>query len=372
MRGIRNFLLVMMSAAGLLLGGCGSDNPAATNPKPSGKYLYVNHDASTNYVSGFAIQTDGTLVELTGSPYVTGGAAAGGYFAANRIALATGKNLLFASNVADSTISVFSVNELNGTLTQVGVPVASGATMSSSGSLAVSNDEKFLFVAHTFPGAISAFAISSNGALTPVTGSPFSIGSSANGITLNVAGSVLYVADGDANTLVALSVAADGSLSPIAGSPFAYSDSAGGIITSFALGSSTMGISAATGGVLSSYSLDAIGAPTLLNTLITGGVGQAVSTARNGSLAILSGGFGSNISVVNVATDGTLTHVTGSPFATAAQTRGYAVANPQGTFLYASESDRVEGFSIDANGALTSLGTIMLTNPGGARSLVIY
>jgi 6-phosphogluconolactonase len=360
----------MVTVAGLLLGGCGNDDATVVILKPSGKYLYVDNDATVNAVSGFAIQKDGTLVELEGSPYATGGAATGGYFAANRIALARGKNLLFVSNVVDSTISVFKVNQLKGTLTQIGVPVASGGTMGSSGSLAVSDNGKFLFAANDGTGDISSFAIASSGELTPVTGSPFAIGTDANGINLNLTGNVLYVANGGTASLTALSVAADGSLSPIAGSPFAYT--AGGTITSFVLGSSSMGFTGATGGVLSSYSIDATGAPTLLNTLATGGSGQAVTTTRKGGLAILSGGFGSEIIVANVAADGTLTQVAGSPFPTAAQTRGYAVANPKGTFLYASESDRIEGFSIDADGVLTSLGTFLLTNPGGARSLTIY
>lgn len=364
----KHLFLVMVAVAGLLLGGCGSDDANIVILNPSGKYLYVNNDAEVNYVSGFVINRDGTLTELEGSPYATGGAAAGGYYASNRIALAPGKGLLFASNVVDSTISVFRVNKLNGTLTQIGAPVASGGNMDSGGSLLVNRSEKFLFAANDTTGSISVFAVSRSGELTPVTGSPFVIGTTTNGINLNLADNILYVASGTA--LVAMSVASDGSLSPIAGSPFAYS--AGGTLTSFVLGSSTLGLSAATGGMLSSYSIDATGAPTLLNTMNTGTAGQAVTTTRNGTLAILAGGGGGSISVVNVAADGTLTQVAGSPFATAAGSRGRAVANPKSTFLYASETDRVEGFSIDADGVLTSLGTFALTNAGLARSIVIY
>jgi hypothetical protein len=59
---------------------------------------------------------------------------------------------------------------------------------------------------------------------------------------------------------------------------------------------------------------------------------------------------------------------------TAAPVRGYAAANPRGTFLFATESDRIEAFAVDPDGVLTSLGTFLLNNTGDpkARSLVIH
>jgi hypothetical protein len=67
-----------------------------------------------------------------------------------------------------------------------------------------------------------------------------------------------------------------------------------------------------------------------------------------------------------------LTEVTGSPFATAASTSGYAIANPSGRFLYATGSSQIEAFVIDSAGALTSIDTYPLTNPGYATGAVIY
>jgi 6-phosphogluconolactonase len=338
------------------------------------EYVYVNNDMyeSQNYVSAFSINTDGTLVELAGSPYATNGNGGGTSFAINTIALAPTKRLLFASNVSDSTITAFSINNNDGTLTIIGSPVSSGGSMGGTGSLVVSNDENYLFVANNDTNNISVFTISSTGGLTAVTGSPFNIGGEAYGMTLNLSGDILYIADPDNNTLIALNVAGGGSLSPIAGSPFTYT-AYSSLIVSFALSSSTIGIAADIHGVLSSYSIDAIGAPTLLNVLNTGvGSSQCVTTARNGSIAILSGGGRDFISVVNVAANGSLTQVAGSPFATATYTGSYAVANPEGTFLYATEDNQLEGFSIGANGALTSLGTFPITNGPGPSGIVIY
>lgn len=358
----------VIAIIGGLLGNNGEETPATR------EYVYVNNFVyeSPNYVSAFSINTDGTLIELAGSPYATGGNGAGASssFAINTIAIAPTKRLLFASNVMDSTITVFSINNNDGTLTIIGSPVSSGGSMGDGGTL-VANDN-YLFVGNASTNNISVFSMSDSGELTPVTGSPFYIGGAADGMTLNLSGNILYVANPDNNTLITLNVASNGSLSPIAGSPFAYTADSSQI-TSFALSSSTIGIAADIDGFLSSYSIDAIGTPTLLNVLNTGvAESQCVTTARNGSIAILSGGGRDRISVANVAANGSLTQVAGSPFATNTITGGYAVANPEGTFLYATEESQLEGFSIGANGALTSLGTFPLTNAPAPSGIVIY
>jgi 6-phosphogluconolactonase (cycloisomerase 2 family) len=381
MRSFKHLFLALVAVAGMLLGGCGDDNATIVVVPYSGKFLYVNNDAATNAVSGFAIKANGTLEHLAGSPFVTGGAGTAGWYAVNPIAIARTKKLLFAANNVDSTVTSFTINSNSGELTAVGLPVASGGTMGLGGSLAVDDDENFLFVGNDSTDNISVFSIAANGALTPVAGSPFAIGlaDGVDGITLNAVGTALYVSAFNSNQIVVMDVDVTGTLTPIAGSPFNYT--AGGNIASFVLASSTRGLSGATGGVLASYSIDAAGAPTLIDSLVLGANSQAISTARRGKLAFLSGGDFSTatnqISVVQMASDGILTQVTGSPFTTAMQTTGYAIANPTGKFLYATEGifgsvSQIEAFTIDAAGALTSINTYPLENPGYATGLVIY
>jgi 6-phosphogluconolactonase (cycloisomerase 2 family) len=366
-----------VAVAGLLLGGCGDDNDTIVVVPYNGKYLYVNNSATANAVSGFAIKTNGTLEELVGSPFVTGGVGSADYYAANPIAIARSKKLLFAANTSDSTVTSFTINSITGELTAVGLPVASGGTMGSSGSLAVDDDENFLFVGNDSTDNISVFSIATNGELTPIAASPFSIGlaDGVDGITLNAVGTALYVSAANSNQIVVMDVASTGTLTHIAGSPFDYT--AGQTITSFVLASSTRGFSGATGGVLASYSIDSIGVPTLIDSLILGANSQAISTARRGKLAFLSGGGASQISVVQVDSDGMLTEVTGSPFTTAMTTAGYAIANPSGKYLYVTEGvfgteSQIEAFTIDSAGALTSINIYPLTNPGFATGVVIY
>lgn len=375
MRFVKHLLLAILAVSAFMLGGCGDDETIIIVPY-SGKFVYVNNNADTaNYVSGFAIRANGTLAELAGSPFITGGAGNEiTYFATNPIAIARTKKLLFAANKGDDTISVFSISSVTGELTAVGLPVASGGDLFESGSLAVDDAENFLFVANddgAGVGSISVFAIGASGTLTPVLGSPFALGlTSADGITLNPVGDTLYVAAPTANEIVVLDIAIDGTLSHIAGSPFAYP--ADGQITSFVLSSSTVGLSAATSGNLTSYNIDSNGVPILLDSLALGGNYQAITTTRKGSLAVMAGGYTSSISMVNVASNGVLSLVPGSPFATATITSGYALANPSGRLLFATEATQLESFSIDSVGALSSIATYPLTNPGFATGLVIY
>jgi len=369
MRTLKQLFLAVLAVSALLLGGCGDDETIIVVPY-NGKYLYVNNDATANAVSGFAIRANGALVELTGSPFATGGAGSlGGFYASNKISIARSKKLLFAANTADNTISVFGLSSTTGTLTAIGLPVASGGTMGSGGSLAVDANENFLFVGNETTNNISVFAIAANGTLTPVLGSPFSIGVGVDsaGMTLNPVGSTLYIGAPVANLLVVMDVAVDGSLTQIPGSPFAFDTN------SFALVSSTLAVGGTAGGIISSYNIDSNGDPILLDTLtVSGANSQCIATTRKGSLAILAGGSTASISMVNLGSDGVLSLVAGSPFATAASTSGYAIANPSGRYLYATESVQIEAFAISSAGALTSINTYVLTNPGYATSLAIY
>ncbi len=377
MRSVKHLFLAIIAVTALILGGCGDDDDTIVVLSYNGKFLYVNNSATENAVSGFAIRANGALVELAGSPFATGGAGIGDLYAANPIAIARSKKLLFAANTTDSTVTSFTINSNTGALTPVGLPVVSGGTMGGGGSLAVDDDENFLFVGNETTGDVSVLSIAADGTLTPVPGSPFALGAGfgPDGITLNPVGDTLYVAGSGSNFLAVLDVAFDGSLTHIAGSPFAYT--AGGAITSFVLSSSTRGFSAATGGVLASYDIDADGAPALLASLIVGGNNQAVTVTRRGRLAVVSGGSSSFLSTVQVASDGTLTLVDGAPFVTAAPTSGYALANPSGRYLYVTEAivegvNQIEAFRINSAGALTSIAVYPLTNAEFATGLVIY
>jgi DNA-binding beta-propeller fold protein YncE len=89
---------------------------------------------------------------------------------------------------------------------------------------------QFAYVVNALSNNVSAYSIGSNGALTPVPGSPFAAGSFPNSVAVDPTGKFAYVASyGLASpggffvpsTVLAYSISSNGSLTPAPGSPFA-------------------------------------------------------------------------------------------------------------------------------------------------------
>ena len=127
-------------------------------------------------------------------------------------------------NGVSGAVSAFSISS-NGALTPVpGSPFPAGLVPES---LAVDPTGKFAYVANlkslsfSFFGAVSAFGIGSNGALTPVPGSPFPAGFNPHSVAVDHTGKFAYVANEFSNNVSAFSIGSNGALTPVPGSPFA-------------------------------------------------------------------------------------------------------------------------------------------------------
>ena len=130
---------------------------------------------------------------------------------------------------AANTVSAFSVGP-NGALTPIsGSPFSTGGIGGNGGYVAstnilVSPSGNILFVANTGSNDVSAFSINPNtGTLTLVPGSPFSTGGNGNlGLALSATpdGKFLMVGNTISANITVFSIAPNGSLTPIAGSPF--------------------------------------------------------------------------------------------------------------------------------------------------------
>jgi 6-phosphogluconolactonase (cycloisomerase 2 family) len=129
-------------------------NPSPTPAAAHGTFVYFSTSASNTV--GYKLNSDGTLVPLAGSPFAVSGtlAAAGNFLAAS----------------SGSTVSTFQVDPATGALSPAGSSSASGAG-------AITADSRNIYVSGNIPAnnstGIYGFAISGNGALASLPGSPY-------------------------------------------------------------------------------------------------------------------------------------------------------------------------------------------------------
>jgi DNA-binding beta-propeller fold protein YncE len=254
-------LTVFPGAADVVVTVGGADSNALAFEVLLPRTLYINNDAAPNSLSAFAMDDAGVLTAVTGSPYAMGGSSAGFGGDSSSVTVHRGTRRVFATN--NTSVAVYDIDPVDGTL-------------------------------------------------TTVTGSPFATnGNAAYGVTVNDAGTRLFVAHYNSNQVAVFDVAANGQLTHVTGSPFAASTT-GGLDT-----------------------------PQLLNneTLLT-------VTDESSKLFVFS---------VNAGT-GALTEVAGSPFATGGYTFTSRV-DPSGTHLFVpdTDNDTLQVFTFDAAGAATQI-----------------
>jgi 6-phosphogluconolactonase len=233
-------------------------------------------------------------------------------------------------------ISAYDIDATTGALTPVpGSPFAVGSV---SSSVAVSPNGRFAYVAAVNPftgmGNVSAYTINATtGALTPVPGSPFAAGLASSSVAVSPNGQFAYVtngSDGDQGIVGSVSAytinAMTGALTPVPGSPF------------------------------------------------TAGLGpRSVAVSPDGQFAYVANVFSKDIAVYAInATTGALTPVPGSPFAVGSSP-GSVTVHPSGQFAYVT-MDGVAAYTINATtGALTPVpGSPFATEAFPAASVTVH
>ena len=187
------------------------------------EFIYTNNNIKiANSISAFSIAPNGTLSQIPGSPFLTGGTSSGETVPGSNLITIVG-NFLYASNTGSNTISAFLINPTTGNLTTVtGSPFPTGESGFSGIALSSTPDGRFLIGANRNAMNISVYTIALNGALTPVDGSPFTVGSIMDGIQVSPDGRFLAVAAPQESGLgvTMFSITSNGALMPILGSPY--------------------------------------------------------------------------------------------------------------------------------------------------------
>ena len=327
-------------------------------------YVYVNNNSfGTNTVSAFSVDANGALTPIAGSPFVTGGGGVGGgFFAANRAAIAPVKKFLFVSNEQSNNISAFSIDPATGALTLVpGSPFPTGGLSLSGISLGVTPDNQFLFASSSGSNTITIFSIAANGTLTPIPGSPFALNGVPDGIKVSPDGRFLAVALIAPDAVGVFSIASNGTLTEVPGSPFpaAALGTVAGVEINCATSLLFGGEATLTGTNIDVFSIASNGALTPVpgspfNNLGTGDNSNVVVLSTNDGHLFVSNQVSNTISVFNVASDGALSIVPGSPFADPGGPPTTMATNEAGTLLYVKKGNgSVSVFRIAADGTLT-------------------
>jgi uncharacterized repeat protein (TIGR01451 family) len=350
-------------------------------------FVYTNNDINgPNSVSAFSVDANGSLAPVVGSPFQTGGSGSNPGLVASTHIVVSG-NLLFATNIGNASITVFTINPATGGLTKVpGSPFSTGAGPGDM-SIAVTPGNKFLFSANTGSLNIIGFSIGEDGTLAPVPDPALAIGQLVIGLKASPDGRFLVATMPLAPTgaVAVLSISDTGGLSQVPGSPFAVKpNDAGGRVAGVDIdcASNILFIGEATTGrpIVDILSL----APNGTLTPIVGfppisGFGEnsnaVLLDADDKNLYVSNQGSGST-TAFNVDKSGVLSLISGLPFAAGNGRPAGMAINQTGAFLFTANTtpNSINVSAIDPDGSLAAVpGSPFATGqPGSLSSIAAF
>jgi 6-phosphogluconolactonase len=239
--------------------------PVSLAMSPTAPFLFAVNQTSGDVTAYTVDPGTGSLGVLSGSPFPIQPASH-----PSSVAISPTGNFLFVANATEGTIAVFSIGG-NGALAQTGIPTSVGVGATPT-SIAVEHSGRFLYVADPAHNAVLGFSIQTGGALSPINGSPFLAGAAPVGLGIDPQGALLFVANSGSNNVSAYAIdSSTGALGQVTGSPFP-----------------------------------------------TGGVGpSAVAVDADTSFAYVTEQGSHDIAAFNIASNGALQPVKGSPFGVA-------------------------------------------------------
>jgi 6-phosphogluconolactonase (cycloisomerase 2 family) len=355
--------------------------PAAVSLSPNGMFAFsATNDGKEIYA--FTIdQSSGALTPVPNSPFSTGFATGSTY---PDIAVSPNSQYLYLASAGDGKVAGFSIDQTSGALaTLAGSPYTAGA--GASGIPAFSPNGNFLYVVNNADNTVSGWSIGSNGVLTSVGANVSTGGADPVWITFTPNGNFAYVSNNGGDSIAAYSVdTTTGVLTALATPTYGVSESPEDLTINSA-GTYLyvpMGTGSSPGGI-QVYSISSAGALAAVGPLNQVGIkplfvdidpsGQFAYTTSAGTGG--TGVYGFSIS----STTGELTALTGSPYATGPAGSGTAAQpqfitiDPSGQFGYTADegTGTITGFTINqTTGVLTQVPGSPYTVAGGTPFFV--
>lgn len=299
---------------------------------PTIGHVYVNNNTSgRNTIAAFDRHADGSLTQTAGSPFDAGGAGTGTPFgSAGGLQQTADGRYLLATDPASNEISVLKIRP-DGSLRLVEVDASNGLT-----PVSIAVHDGLVYVANGGAGGsnYTGFHLNAGGHLRPIDGSTYALPDDA------LPGEVLMSPDGQ--RLVGVRVG------PNAGPSY---------LDSFRIGSDDRLIPAP-------------GSPVAAQRI--GPFGSTFSPSNGDQLFVSNahdGAGAGSVSVYNVAADGTLTPISGSPFADNQTAPCWVAISPDGAALFAINTavPSISSYSVANDGTLSLVGSTSFASPTGLR-----
>lgn len=338
------------TVAGTLLLAAVAAGPGRAQSAPS-TFVFSNDNnhGFPNTISAFKLSESGRLTEVVSS-VETGGVGFGSvYTSSNLIATNAKGSRLFVVNGGDGTVSVFKVNRTTGRPKLLRPnPFALVPKPLSTQSIAATLDGRFVFVSDA--DLIHALSVSTEGDITEVPGSPFATPELGFVIRMQVSSDGRFLAAAmDGNQKVAVYRIDDdgGLISPSGGTDPGDPTAGTGISVAFSCaGNRLFSVQAGSvrGPIVNVYNVAADGSLVAVagSPFAPGPVANPVyaTTSTDGDLLFV-GFTGFGIASYRIADDGGLSMVAGSPFpigSDGSTTYGPATFMPDSTgrFLFAA------------------------------------
>jgi YVTN family beta-propeller protein len=348
-------------------------SPQSVTVDPTGRFLYVANKGSGN-VSAYNINpTTGALTAISASPFMAEGAP-------QSVTVDPTGRFVYVANQGSNDISAYRINA--GALTLIsGSPFPACPALVTCDPEAVTVDPsgKFVYVANSSSSNVWAYTITSTGtfagALSLIGGAPFAAPAGPKAVVVDPSGKFVYVAGSNSNSAGAYSLnSVTGSLTSLAPGrfrtrlhPTSIALTAGSAAITYTpqfayvANQATDNVSAfsvsATGTLLDSVP----GSPFSFPQPFTDPYSAAVDPSSR-FLYVVGSGSNEVWAFTIDPSDGTLTSVGGTPFATGLEPRSVAV-DPSGRFAYIANfgDSTVSAYSINA-GALDLIGTFASTS----------
>lgn len=347
------------------------------------RFVYLNNQSQPNTITGWLIDnSNGSLTQLAGSPFNTGGQGYQGPIESMAIAPTQNGDVLYAANGGDPSVSILRINPGTGNLTPAGTSPFLLNDSAGTYDMAVSPNHRFLFVTNNAGTVIHVLAVNSeNGALHEVTGSPFPAGDNMGGLWVTANSKFLLASGGTHNAVYVFAIFSTGSIAPISGSPFAANASVSDVRSNCA---GNRVYTADNGSAyIDGYSMAANGALTAVpgSPFYNGATGNGPNSfdldiAPDGKFVFTTDSFASELTSFAIAPNGALSQVSGSPFYSPGWLGGTTIT-AKGDYLYWIDfgSGSVAAEAIHPDGSITNIGGFgggQISLNGEPNSVIAY